>query len=119
MRSPLAPVHACGREPATLRSRRRDVNSWRGKVSSSPRRNVVCAFGAVSGRQPAQFDEAVVQRHPQPPSDVIETSSRRGKSDPESRANLAMAQTKRVILREERTFLEVVDATFEISVQQT
>jgi hypothetical protein len=34
------------------------------------------------------------------------------KSDPESRANFAMAQTKRFILREERTFLEVVDGTF-------
>ena len=34
------------------------------------------------------------------------------KSDPESRENFAMAQTKRFILREERTFLEVVDGTF-------
>ena len=34
------------------------------------------------------------------------------KSDPESRVNFAMAQTKRFILREERTFLEVVDGTF-------
>jgi hypothetical protein len=30
----------------------------------------------------------------------------------ESRANFAMAQAKRLILREERTFLEVVDGTF-------
>jgi hypothetical protein len=36
------------------------------------------------------------------------------KSDPEARANFAMAQTKRIILREERTFTEVVDTTFEI-----
>ena len=36
------------------------------------------------------------------------------KSDPESRANFEMAQTKRFILREERTFLEVVDGTFGI-----
>jgi hypothetical protein len=34
------------------------------------------------------------------------------KSDPEARTNFAAAQSKRVILREERTFLEVVDGTF-------
>jgi len=33
------------------------------------------------------------------------------KADPEARANFAMAQTKRLILREERTFTEVVDGT--------
>ena len=33
------------------------------------------------------------------------------KSDPEARENLAMAQTKRLILREERNFAEVVDGT--------
>ncbi|MGC2331693.1 MAG: NIPSNAP family protein [Candidatus Acidiferrales bacterium] len=31
--------------------------------------------------------------------------------DPEARANFAMAQNKRIILREERTFVEVVDGT--------
>jgi NIPSNAP protein len=36
------------------------------------------------------------------------------REDPESRANFAMAQTKRFILREERTFLAVVDGTFGI-----
>jgi hypothetical protein len=36
------------------------------------------------------------------------------KSDPEARANFEMAQNKRFILREERTFLEVVDGTFGI-----
>jgi hypothetical protein len=36
------------------------------------------------------------------------------RSDPESRQNFEMAQTKRFILREERTFLEVVDGTFGI-----
>src|SRR2546425_2412913 len=41
-----------------------------------------------------------------------ETYRARLKSDPESRDNFAMAQTKRFILREERTFLEVVDGTF-------
>jgi len=30
-------------------------------------------------------------------------------SDPDARENLAMAQTKRLILREERTFVELVD----------
>lgn len=37
------------------------------------------------------------------------------KCDPEARANFAMAQTKRIILREERTFTEAVDGTFDIS----
>jgi NIPSNAP protein len=36
------------------------------------------------------------------------------RTDAESRANFAMATAKRFILREERTFLEVVDGTFEI-----
>ncbi len=36
------------------------------------------------------------------------------KSDPEARDNFAMAQTKRIILREERNFVEVVDGTFEL-----
>jgi hypothetical protein len=36
--------------------------------------------------------------------------------DPESRANFAMAQAKRFILGEERTFLEVVDGTFGLRV---
>ena len=34
------------------------------------------------------------------------------KSDPEARDNFAMAQTKRLILREERNFVEAVDGTF-------
>jgi hypothetical protein len=34
------------------------------------------------------------------------------KSDKEARENFAMAQSKRIVLREERTFLEVVDGTF-------
>src|SRR5271166_2940460 len=34
------------------------------------------------------------------------------KSDPEARENFAMAQNKRIILREERNFVEVVDGTF-------
>jgi hypothetical protein len=34
------------------------------------------------------------------------------KSDPEGRANFEFAQAKRLILREERTFLEAVDGTF-------
>ena len=36
------------------------------------------------------------------------------KADPEARANFEMAQTKRLILREERTFLGIVTGTFEI-----
>ncbi len=34
------------------------------------------------------------------------------KADPEGATNFAMAQTKRLILREERQFVEVVDGTF-------
>jgi hypothetical protein len=36
------------------------------------------------------------------------------KSDPEARANFEQAQTKRFVLREERTFLEVADGTFNL-----
>lgn len=36
------------------------------------------------------------------------------KADPEASANFAMAQSKRLILREERIFVEVVDGTFGI-----
>ncbi len=34
------------------------------------------------------------------------------KADPEGRENFAFAQSKRLILREERTFLETVDSAF-------
>ena len=34
------------------------------------------------------------------------------KSDPEGRSNFAFAQDRRLILREERTFLEAVESTF-------
>ena len=34
------------------------------------------------------------------------------KADPEGRSNFAFGQEKRVILREERTFLEAVESTF-------
>jgi len=34
------------------------------------------------------------------------------KEDPEARENFAMAQSKHLILREERNFVEVVDGTF-------
>jgi hypothetical protein len=35
------------------------------------------------------------------------------KADPEARQNLAMASDKRLILREERNFVEIVEGTFE------
>jgi hypothetical protein len=35
-------------------------------------------------------------------------------ADKEARANFVMAQAKRIILREERTFVEAVDGTFEV-----
>lgn len=36
------------------------------------------------------------------------------RSDAEARENFAMAHSKRIILREERTFVEVVDGAFEL-----
>src|SRR5664279_3695302 len=36
------------------------------------------------------------------------------KADPEARENFAMAQAKRLILREERNFVEVVEGTFHV-----
>jgi hypothetical protein len=36
------------------------------------------------------------------------------RSDPEARENFAMAESKRLILREERNFVEVVDGTFSL-----
>src|SRR6202165_5907531 len=44
-----------------------------------------------------------------------ETYRARLKSDPESRENFKMAQTERFILREERTFVEVVDGTLNVA----
>jgi hypothetical protein len=46
--------------------------------------------------------------------DSYEKYKARLKSDPEARDNFAMAQTKRIILREERNFVEGVDGTFGI-----
>ncbi|HEY4138107.1 MAG TPA: NIPSNAP family protein [Casimicrobiaceae bacterium] len=42
---------------------------------------------------------------------TYETYRVRLKSDPDGRANFAFAQSHRLILREERTFVESVDAT--------
>jgi hypothetical protein len=41
-----------------------------------------------------------------------ETYRARLRSDPEARANFEMAQSKRLVLREERNFVEVVEGTF-------
>jgi hypothetical protein len=43
---------------------------------------------------------------------AYETYRARLRSDPEALANFEMAQSKRLILREERNFVEVVDGTF-------
>ena len=43
---------------------------------------------------------------------AYETYRARLKEDPEARSNFATAQTRRIILREKRTFVEVVDGTF-------
>jgi len=45
---------------------------------------------------------------------AYEAYRRRIAADPDGRKNFALAQTKRFILREERTFVEVVDGTFGI-----
>ena len=45
---------------------------------------------------------------------AYETYRARLRSDPEARANFLMAQTKRLILREERTFLEIVEGTLSL-----
>ena len=45
---------------------------------------------------------------------AYETYRARLKADAEGRANFAMAQEKRFILREERTFTEVVAGTFQL-----
>lgn len=42
---------------------------------------------------------------------AYETYRKRLKADPEARENFAFARDKRLILREERTFLEAVDGT--------
>ena len=42
---------------------------------------------------------------------AYETYRARLKSDPEARENFEMAQSKRLILREERNFVEIVDGT--------
>ena len=41
------------------------------------------------------------------------------KADPEGQANFALAQAKRLILREERTFVEAVGETFRMPVAAT
>jgi hypothetical protein len=43
---------------------------------------------------------------------AYESYRARLKSDPEARENFAMAQTQRLVLREERNFVEVVEGTF-------
>jgi hypothetical protein len=43
-----------------------------------------------------------------------ETYRARLKSDPEARENFAMAQTRHLILREERNFVETVDGTLNL-----
>jgi hypothetical protein len=45
---------------------------------------------------------------------AYEAYKTRVRADPEARENFAMAQNKRLIVREERNFVEVVDGTFGI-----
>ena len=46
---------------------------------------------------------------------AYETYRARLRSDPEARENFLMAQTKRLIIREERNFVKVIDGTFGLS----
>lgn len=46
---------------------------------------------------------------------AYESYRARLKADPEARANFAFAHQNRLILREERTFLEVVEGTYGVS----
>ena len=46
---------------------------------------------------------------------LYEAYRARLKAHPEARENFAMADTRRLILREERTFVEVVDGTFAVA----
>jgi len=46
---------------------------------------------------------------------AYETYRARLRTDPEAMANFAAAQSKRFVLREERTFVEIVGGTFEVS----
>ena len=43
---------------------------------------------------------------------AYETYRARLKADPDARANFLLARSKRLVLREERTFLSVVEGTF-------
>lgn len=49
---------------------------------------------------------------------AYETYRTRLKSDSEAMENFAMAQTKRIILREERSFVQVVEGTFALPPKQ-
>ena len=49
---------------------------------------------------------------------AYETYRARLRSDSEALANFALAQSKRIILREERNFVQVVDGTFALPPQQ-
>jgi hypothetical protein len=46
---------------------------------------------------------------------AYETYRARLRTDPDSRANFDFAREKRFILREERTFVEIVNGTFQIA----
>ncbi len=48
---------------------------------------------------------------------AYESYRKRLKSDPRGRENFAFAQDRKFILREERSFVEVVDGTFGIAAQ--
>jgi len=49
---------------------------------------------------------------------AYETYRARLRSDSEALANFAMAESKRIILREERNFVQVVEGTFALPPQQ-
>jgi NIPSNAP len=49
---------------------------------------------------------------------AYEAYKKKLKADPEARENFTMAQSNRLILREERNFVEVVDGTFNLASQR-
>ena len=81
------------------------------------------AFDSLAAYERPQADDI---RRPPPEGDE-ETSGGRAfpheayrsrlKADPEAQQNFAMAQSKRLILREERTFVETVDGSFNLEPQ--
>lgn len=98
----FAPIQTCATKPAPLRRRNVRVDTQlfeqlpAGGGKHEGTNNI--AWGLIA------FDSLA----------SYERYRTRLKSDPEGRANFEMAQTKRFILREERTFVQAVEGTFRL-----